>query len=238
MAKQKPKKSAVEQAYNRELKRIRQFIRRAEKRGYSFGAYTLPEKPSRITRKSVEKLKKITPKILYEKATYYDVITDTRVSGTEAQRLIRSRASKKAAQTRHAKKNKSTFTVPNKPPVETDEVLQYMEELLANWQPLSHWDASYERLKRNDKNILQNIVNGAVSQLGRNQVARNIQSQAGLVKDLAFKICYGSSDFKWGDVQGDISAITAIIYGRNLTVEESKAVQDIIDSTLGYETPQ
>ena len=69
-------------------------------------------------------------------------------------------------------------------------------------------------------------------------MAKNCQYHAALVKDLAFHICYGSSDFKWNTIEGDIAAITAILYGRTLSVEDAKKIQDIRDQVEGYEEPE
>ena len=62
-------KSEVQRQYEKELKRIKQFIRRAEKRGYRFPDNVIPPKPKRITRASVSRLQKIKPQTLYKKAT-------------------------------------------------------------------------------------------------------------------------------------------------------------------------
>ena len=124
------------------------------------------------------------------------------------------------------------------PPSDVDDILENMEELLTGWQPHTTWSKSYTALKIKDTNILKNILSGAINSIGREQVARNCQANASLVKSLAFHICYGSSDFKWNTIEGDIAAITAIIYGRNLTVDEAKSVQDIIDTEHGYEAPE
>lgn len=62
--------SPTKQAYSKELKRIKQFIRRAEKRGYIFSENVIPPKPKRITSASVRRLQRITPEILYKNAAY------------------------------------------------------------------------------------------------------------------------------------------------------------------------
>ena len=64
------KKSPAEREYDKQVKRIKQFIRRAEKRGFIFPDNVIPNKPKRITKASVRKLSKITPKELYKKAEY------------------------------------------------------------------------------------------------------------------------------------------------------------------------
>lgn len=223
MAKTKPKKpSASEQAYKKELKRIKDFIRRATKRGYSFDGYTLPPTPKRITKKSVEKLQKITPEELYSKATYYDIITDQRVTGTEAKKLIRSRASKKAAETRKRRKIKTTYSMPSQPPADADDVLRFVEELIEKWQPSPNWTGGIAKFKEYDKNRLQNALAGAINRLGRTQVARNIQNNAARVKDLTFFILYGGSGSKKDQIEAEIIELVSIFNGRPLDIREAK----------------
>ena len=151
------------------------------------------------------------------------------MTGKEGQRLIRSRAQKKTGKARTKGYN---------PPSDVSDVLANIEELLTGAQSSPAWSKSYAELKRKDRNILSNIIRGAINELGREQVAKNCQHHAALVKDLAFHICYGSSDFKWNTIEGDIAAITAILYGRTLSVEDAKKIQDIRDQVEGYEEPE
>lgn len=223
-------KSQIELEYQKELNRINRFIKQAEKRGFTFGDYKPSKKPKTVTKKSVQTLKRVTPTTLYSKASYYDPITQTRMTGKEGQRLIRSRAQK----TKSVKTGKVTGT----PPSDVDDILTNVEELLTGWQPISTWTESYANLKRKDTNILKNILTGAINSIGREQVARNCQRYAALVKDLAFHICYGSSDFKWNTIEGDITAIAAIIYGRTLDVAESRIVEDAREQVEYYEEPE
>lgn len=219
--------SKARQQYIKEVKRIKRFVRDAEKRGYLFTENVIPQIPKRVTKKSLEKIINIRPKTLYEKSIYYDPILSKHVTGTEERRLIRSRASKKV----HARRVKNTVNIP----MMEDAVLSNLEDLISNWAPSTTWDTSYIKLKDRDKSILENILSGAISELGRKQVARNIEKNASLVKDLTFHILYGSSDFKWEDINGDIAAIAAIIRGRSLTISEAKTLQDKIDSVTYIE---
>lgn len=87
--------------YKKEIRRIKRFIKRAEKRGYSFN-FKEPQHPKRIRKESVERLKKITPEKLYASATYRD--SDFReLSGLEGRKIERSASAKKAAETRKRK---------------------------------------------------------------------------------------------------------------------------------------
>lgn len=94
------------QQYKKEIKRIKRFITRAEKRGYSF-SFKEPQLPKRIRKESVEKLKKITPEKLYASATYRGLYSDFReLSGLEGRKRERSAAAKKGAETRKAEQKK------------------------------------------------------------------------------------------------------------------------------------
>lgn len=114
MTKVKRKLSPAEIDYNKQVKRIRQFIRRAEKRGYLFSDDILPQKPKRITKASVKKLAKLTPDVLYSRGEYVDTSTGEIVSAEQGRRLERSVSARKAAQTRKKKQEvpSATFVPP------------------------------------------------------------------------------------------------------------------------------
>ena len=237
MKKVRPRLTINQTEYMKELNRIKRFIKNAEKKGYNFGNYNPPKMPKRVTKKSIQTLRNIKPKDLYAKATYYDVITDSVISGTEAHKKSIKHKNKNNTK-KYPKINKIQYTIAGTPPSIVDNILTYVEELISTWQPLSNWTNSYAKLKEKDKNILQRNLDGAISQLGRDVVAKNMESRAADVKEAAFHICYGNSDFKWGDINGELAAINAIIRGRALTVDEAKSVQDDIDEVLGYEDPE
>ena len=100
MAKRR-KQTPAERDYSKQVKRIKQFINRAEKRGYQFSENVLPQRPKRITQASVRKLAKLTPEKLYQKAVYGGLASYGEiVPGTEGVKLERSLRAKKAAETR------------------------------------------------------------------------------------------------------------------------------------------
>lgn len=105
--------SKIVKEYNKELRRIKQFIRRAEKRGYQFKDNVIPERPNRITKASVRKLKKITPETLYKKSVYGGEATfGEAVKGTEGRKAERKLARQRASETRKLRKQAKTVTTP------------------------------------------------------------------------------------------------------------------------------
>lgn len=86
--------------YNKQVKRLKQAIRRAEKRGYIVPDNVIPKKPKRITKKSVERLKKITTKEIYSKSERLDIETGELIPGEVARKQEKSESAKKVAKTR------------------------------------------------------------------------------------------------------------------------------------------
>lgn len=100
----KRKTSKVRAEYNKERRRIQNFLRRAEKRGYIGTENILPPVPKNVTQASVRRLKKLTANELYKKMKFVDRETGVIYSGTRGRELEREQAGKKAARTR--KENK------------------------------------------------------------------------------------------------------------------------------------
>lgn len=90
--------------YKKQVKRLKQAVRRAEKRGYIVPENVIPKQPKRITKKSVERLKKITTKEIYSKSEKLDFETGELITGEVARKLERSESAKKAAKTRKEKR--------------------------------------------------------------------------------------------------------------------------------------
>lgn len=129
---QTAKQQAINKAYAKERNRVKSFVRRAKKRGYSFPESIIPSIPKRKTEASVRKLKKLTKEVLYSKATYGGEATYGEiVSGKEGLKLERHLRAKRAYETR--KKNKEaeqrfwTSMDGTKTPVTDEPVLAYAE---------------------------------------------------------------------------------------------------------------
>lgn len=130
--KQSAKQQAINKAYAKERNRLKSFVRRAEKRGYSFPDTLIPSIPKRKTEASIRKLKKLTKDVLYSKATYGGELTFGEiVSGKEGLNLERKLRAKKASETRKANKEAEqrfwTSTDGTKVPVTDVPALAYAQ---------------------------------------------------------------------------------------------------------------
>ena len=129
---QTAKQQSINKAYAKERNRIKSFVRRAEKRGYSFPESIIPSIPKRKTEASIRKLKKLTKEVLYSKASYGGETTFGEiVSGKEGLKLERQLRAKRASETRKEKKEAEqrfwTSIDGTKTPVTDEPALAYAE---------------------------------------------------------------------------------------------------------------
>lgn len=107
MAKKKVKVNETALEYRKQRKRVQNFIRRNEKRGFVFSENVLPGIPKKITKASVRRLAKLTPEELYKKSKYVSPETGEVLKQEEARKMFRKKSAKKAQETRKRKKDQS-----------------------------------------------------------------------------------------------------------------------------------
>lgn len=242
MAKKKKKLTTNQEAYNKELKRIKAFIRRAEKRGYVFD-YTPPERGERVTNKKLKAIKEVKPDFLYSKAKYYTY--SGYISGELARFNERSNAAKKAAKTRAQKNKLKEKLEPTTPeiPIAEEQVLpefsqvvydNVMEEL-DKWEPMDKWTKYFKQKKEHDKNVIKSVIEGAIQRDGLQEVAQRLEDHAIEINELLQEILYGSGG---GDINKSgrininlkITRLAQIIIGRTLTTTENKDLTEQAES--------
>lgn len=121
MARKRSKLTPLQTEYKKQQERINRFIKRAEKRGYTFQEGIVPEMPKRVTRKALEEIKRINAPKLYAKSEYYRPAYESdygyhydelRLSGKERRKLERKASARKGQETRAIRKliNEEDFT--------------------------------------------------------------------------------------------------------------------------------
>lgn len=236
------RRSEREVAYMKERTRIRAMQRRLEKRGYVFSPDFLAKNPADITPDELRKIRKINSKNIYNHAEYIDPETGKIVSGLVGRQLERSRAGKKGYETRlkneaereKAERKKERTIVdfePNPkpptgggggtPPSQTDVVLQTILDMIDNWSPNSGWLDWWEEIKEADKNKLANILKGAITMDGREEVAKRLEANAAEAIELANEIMYDSDGQYGTEVNRRFARFIEILRGRPLTIDES-----------------
>ena len=216
------KKTKNQIALGKEIKRINRFIKRAEKRGFTFDV-KLPTIKKRVTKKDIDKAKSLTPEKLYKSASY-KTETGKIVPGTEGRKIERSRAAKKGARTKSEKgirPPRPPKGVKYSPPSQAEDVYRFVKDMVFNWEPSPNWTPAFIEIKRTDKNTLYNILRGAIDRDGLFIVSQRLEENAARVKDLCWYICYGESGDKYHGVQTELVELANIINGSPVSSDEA-----------------
>ena len=151
-------------AFKKQVTRIKNFIRRATKRGYEFSDNVIPTMPKRVTNKSIEKIKNIKPKDLYSKASYLDKSTGEMVSGSTGRKIERNLSTQKAKETRKNNNNKRHSN-------NNKNYITYETVIMKNF---------YEYIKSFTSNKIRDSLFGMIKTLeheqGRTEVAKALQN--------------------------------------------------------------
>lgn len=185
MAKKK-KPTPLQLEYRKQIKRLNQAIRRAEKRGYLVPENIIPAKPKRITKKAVEKLKKITPNDIYKKSDKVDIETGELIPGEIARRIERSESAKKAARTRAKKRNPTNYE-PNIPYVQGGTYEEFPNEADII---ISNFRAELTRFPEVAQPIVNNWLNRVIRDYGKEEVAKMLEEASANGIGIDYSIAY------------------------------------------------
>lgn len=178
--------------YNRNVKRIKQFIRKAEKRGYKFPEIKLPKGG---------KIRELTPEKLYKKAVYGGAETFGEIVPAEqGRKLERSARAKKAAQTRKENKEaEKTFFGGDYLPIKEDIIISnFIDTLIEKLQEPSEEYYYYSTRKgkqvkhkdrlegiRNDrKKYLLSLLYSEMNSIGKEGLANRLENRQDEISDL------------------------------------------------------
>ena len=181
MAKKK-KPTQLQLDYKKQVKRLKQAIRRAKKRGYVIPDNIIPQQPKRVTRKAVERLKSITTNDIYSKSEKIDFDTGELIPGEVARKAERSEAAKKAARTRrekryNAEKGESEYYEP-----------QY--ETFPSAAVISNFRAEASRFPEVAQPIINQWLNRLLNDYSKEDVAEMLEQAASQGLGIDYSIAY------------------------------------------------
>lgn len=191
-------------AWNKEFKRIQRFIKNASKRGFAFDVEI--EKPSRVTRKQLEKIRSLKPKELYKEATYIISETGEEVTGTEGRFYERSQAQLKSRQ-----------NIPR----ESKLVLNAILQRINTWKPDSSMRGWMKQKKMLDRDELDNMLTMFISEKGEDESALILQQNAESVNNAIFTILYDSDNEA---VALAFTEFATILNGGALSISQSESM--------------
>lgn len=212
-----PKLTKNQIAWNKEINRIQNFMKRAEKRGFKFDDFVLPKKPRRITSKAISELQAMTPSKLYTQAQY-EVSPYKFISGTAGRKLERQRAASKGVITRAINRAKSKAGLS-----ETSIVLSNVWNQINSFSPMWNWSEYFTKVKTQDVNDLVKILSDAISQNGADVTAMRLQNMASDYNSIIDRVMYNSDE---NTVNYELANLATILKGSSLTLEESQRLTE------------
>lgn len=244
---------AKEQA--KHLKRIRSFIRDAQKRGYIFfdkkvpkdlskiktdiGEYAAPRTVKNPTAVTVKRLEKITKESLYAKAIWIDPQTGAVHTSEEGRHIENSRRSQKAAETRKLnKQEKDKPYTPQPPPEEEpyyrifDTVMGYIKKLQSETTGFTKMDNERSKNARYLTDFFDDCLQSAKLKKNLHGYAQHLESKASEIAAIVDTILPASNS---ETVEICVGSLLEILNQRKLTSAEYAAYQDAMEYGTGEE---
>lgn len=245
MAKRTSRKmTANQRAYAKELKRIKQAVKRLEKRGYRFVENAVPETPKRITHKALQRIKELKGNKIYDLAQYLDENTGKVVSGLEGKKIEQKERARKSAETRKKKKKKEEQYYPDGGSIIADNIVDSFISKLSEPEPpmfpynqrMSWQIEATLREMRTAKTTLLGLVNSIIAEIGKSALGWRLQERADDVDNCINTIVYiGSSSEA---VASACRELAEIIKGSPLTMAEMQDLGEQSEYNESYELPE
>ena len=241
MAKKKYTKNQA--LYRKQIKRLKQAVRRLEKRGYVV-SYDVPsELPKRVTSKTLDKLKKITPKVLREEHSSYvdretgEVLTGKQGEIQEKENNARRREEKKNTQKDGERYDSTQGYLPNGGDIIIDNILNDLISSLSEPTPNEN---IYGGKKRKDiyetiencRLTLYRLLMSKIAECGRSEIGWRLQQHADELESIKTAILYGSD----GEVINSATReLAEIINGESLSFSELVDLHDEAEMLERYD---
>lgn len=245
----KQEQSEVEKLYAKQLKRIKQFIRRAEKRGFIFEEDVIPQNPKKVTKASVRKLEKLTPEKLYKKSLYLEESTGEIEEAQKRRKEERKQSAKKAAKTRKerqkarrnwtkedAEKNRQQLPSEGK-----ESFKNTIDEFVSRLQIDTRWLGRKRRrpiaLQEtiHSQGILMNLINQQIELYGEEEIGNRLQSNSDKLSELLSIILW---DSKAEAIQTATRVFAETLIGNSLMPSQLQELEQESEYNEDYEQPE
>lgn len=245
----KRKQTEAEKLYAKQLKRIKQFIRRAEKRGFIFEENIIPQKPKKVTKASVRKLERLTPEKLYKKSLYLEESTGEIEDTQKRRKEERKQSAKKAVKTRKERqKARRNWTKEdaekNREQLPTEGIESFkntIEEFVSRLQIDTSWLGKKRRrpiaLQEtiHSQGILMNLINQQIELYGEEEIGNRLQSNSDKLSELLSIILW---DSKAEAIQSATRVFAETITGNTLMPSQLQELEQESEYNEDYEQPE
>lgn len=245
----KRKQTEAEKLYSKQLKRIKQFIRRAEKRGFVFEEDIIPQKPKKVTKASVRKLEKLTPEKLYKKSLYLEESTGEIEEAQKRRKEERKQSARKAVKTRKQRqKDRRNWTKEDAEknrgqlPVEGNESLRNtIDDFVSRLQIDTSWVGRKRRrpvaLQETirSQSVLLSLINKQIALFGEEEIGNRLQANSDKLSELISIVLW---DSKAEAIQSATRLFMEILTGNTLTPSQLQDLDLESEYNEDFEQPE
>lgn len=245
----KRKQTEAEKLYSKQLKRIKQFIRRAEKRGFVFEEDIIPQKPKKVTKASVRKLEKLTPEKLYKKSLYLEESTGEIEEAQKRRKEERKQSARKAVKTRKQRqKDRRNWTKEDAEknrgqlPVEGNESLRNtIDDFVSRLQIDTSWVGRKRRrpvaLQETirSQSVLLTLINQQIALFGEEEIGNRLQANADKLSELLTIVLW---DSKAEAIQSATRLFMETLTGTSLTPSQLQDLDLESEYNEDFEQPE
>lgn len=218
----KRKLTANQQEWEYQIKNLKRRIRALEK--YAYVDFDIPERPERVTKKDIARIKGIRRKELLQYAHEVDILTG------EITQYVPPKPKRRARKAASEELEPLPYPSSSEPVAIEDKVLSEVELLIANYAGNPKYPALTERTRAQ----LTSVLAERVEEVGRKAVSEALEREY----NREGVVMAALSESKSNVAQELVNKFAKIVYGRALTQQEAADINVFAEGVESFELPQ
>ena len=218
----KRKLTANQQEWEYQIKNLKRRIKALEK--YAYVDFDIPERPERVTKKDIARIKGIRRKELLQYAYDTDILTN------EITQYVPSKPKRRALKAASEELEPLPYPSSSEPVAIEDKVLSEVEFLIANYAGNPKYPALTERTRAQ----LTSVLAERVEEVGRKAVSEALEREY----NREGVVMAALSESKSNVAQELVNKFAKIVYGRALTQQEAADINVFAEGVESFELPQ
>lgn len=218
----KRKLTANQQEWEYQIKNLKRRIKALEK--YAYIDFDIPERPERVTKKDIARIKGIRRKELLQYAYEADILTG------EITQYVPPKPKRRARKAASEELEPLPYPTSSEPVAIEDKVLSEVEFLIANYAGNPKYPALTERTRAQ----LTSVLAERVEEVGRKAVSEALEREY----NREGVVMAALSESKSNVAQELVNKFAKIVYGRALTQQEAADINVFAEGVESFELPQ
>lgn len=218
----KRKLTANQQEWEYQIKNLKRRIKALEK--YAYVDFDIPERPERVTKKDIARIKGLGRKQLLEYAYDVDPFTNERLP------YVPPKPKRRARKAASEELEPLPYPSSSEPVAIEDKVLSEVEFLIANYEGNPKYPALTERTRAQ----LASVLVERIEEVGRKAVSEALEREY----NREGVVMAALSESKSNVAQELVNKFAKIVYGRALTQQEAADINVFAEGVESFELPQ